>query len=101
MRGGLSGRSRLFSLSSGASMRLVFDQHEWTGAFSYGVVAVPVATVMEFCLLGPLVVRCDGVTVSVRPGKQRGVLAMLLLDAGQIVPVDQIVEALWGSGPPP
>ncbi len=82
-------------------MRLVFDQHEWTGNLSYGAVAIRVAIAMEFCLLGPLVVRYDGAAVPVRPGKQRAVLAMLLLDAGQIVPLDQIAEALWGSGPPP
>ena len=55
----------------------------------------------EFCLLGPLVVRCGGVVVRVQPGKQRVVLAALLLDAGRVVPVDEIAEALWGTAPPP
>lgn len=55
----------------------------------------------EFCLLGPLVVRRGGVVAAVRPGKQRAVLAALLLSAGRVVPVDELAEALWGAGPPP
>ena len=53
----------------------------------------------EFCLLGPLVVRCGGVPVPVRPGKQRAILALLLLNPGQVVAQDEIAEALWGSRP--
>jgi DNA-binding SARP family transcriptional activator/Tfp pilus assembly protein PilF len=37
----------------------------------------------------------------VAPGKQRAVLASLLLNAGRIVAVDEIAETLWGTGPPP
>jgi DNA-binding SARP family transcriptional activator len=48
---------------------------------------------MEFCLLGSLVVRCGGVVVPVQPGKQRAVLAALLLDAGRVVPLGDIAEA--------
>ena len=55
----------------------------------------------EFGLLGPLVVRCGGVPVPVRPGKQRAVLALLLLNPGQVVAQDEIAEALWGLAPPP
>jgi DNA-binding SARP family transcriptional activator len=32
----------------------------------------------EFGLLGPMLVRCDGIAVPVPPGKQRVVLAALL-----------------------
>ena len=39
----------------------------------------------EFCLLGPLLVRRGGVAVPVTPGKQRAVLAALLLSAGRVV----------------
>jgi DNA-binding SARP family transcriptional activator/Tfp pilus assembly protein PilF len=60
-----------------------------------------VAAETEFCLLGPLLVRRGGIVVPVSPGKQRALLAALLLSAGLIVPVDELVEALWGSGPPP
>lgn len=55
---------------------------------------------VEFCLPGPLLVRCGGVAVPVPPGKQRVLLAALLLSANRMVPVDELAEALWGSGPP-
>jgi DNA-binding SARP family transcriptional activator/Tfp pilus assembly protein PilF len=51
----------------------------------------------EFSLLGPLVVRIDGVPVPVRAAKQRGVLAALLLRANRVVPVEDLAEALWGD----
>lgn len=54
----------------------------------------------EFCLLGPLLVRHGGKVVPVAPGKQRVLLAALLLSAGRPVPADELVEALWGSEPP-
>jgi DNA-binding SARP family transcriptional activator/tetratricopeptide (TPR) repeat protein len=60
-----------------------------------------VAAETEFCLLGPLLVRRGGVPVPVPPGKQRALLAALLLSAGQVVPVNELVEVLWGSGSPP
>ena len=61
------------------------------------------AVVVEigFFLLGPLVVRRGEMAVTVPPGKQRVVLATLLLNAGRIVPLDQLAENLWASGPPP
>jgi DNA-binding SARP family transcriptional activator len=58
-------------------------------------------TGMEFCLLGPLVVRRDGAGVPLQTGKQRVLLAALLLNANRVMPVDELVETLWGSGPPP
>jgi DNA-binding SARP family transcriptional activator len=56
---------------------------------------------IEFCLLGPLLVRCDGVIFPVQRGKQRTVLAALLLDANRIVSVDELAGTLWGDRPPP
>ena len=56
---------------------------------------------MEFCLLGPLLVRCGGTVVTVPRGKQRVLLAVLLLNPGRMVPVDELAELLWASGPPP
>ena len=56
---------------------------------------------LEFCLLGPVVVRCGGVAVPVPRGRQRAVLALLLLNAGQVVSVGEIAETLWGPAPPP
>jgi DNA-binding SARP family transcriptional activator/Tfp pilus assembly protein PilF len=54
---------------------------------------------VEIGLLGPLQVRCDGVTVAIPAGKQRALLAALLLQAGRRVPADQLAELLWS--PPP
>lgn len=55
---------------------------------------------MEFCLLGPLLVQCDGEVLAVRRGKERTVLAALLLEANRIVSVDELAETLWGHTPP-
>lgn len=60
-----------------------------------------VAAEIEFCLLGPLTVRRGRGTVTVLRGKQRVILAMLLLNVGQIVRLDELAETLWISGPPP
>jgi DNA-binding SARP family transcriptional activator/tetratricopeptide (TPR) repeat protein len=56
---------------------------------------------MEFCLLGPLVVRRGGVELPVPRGKQRAVLAALLLNPGHVVSMDELAEILWGPAPPP
>jgi DNA-binding SARP family transcriptional activator len=56
---------------------------------------------LEFCLLGPLVVRRGGVVLPVPRGRQRAVLAVLLLNAGRVVSTGEIAETLWGNAPPP
>src|SRR5216683_2467376 len=58
------------------------------------------AVEMEFCLLGPLVVRRGAVAVPVPRGKQRAVLAALLLSANKPVQVDDLAETLWGAESP-
>jgi DNA-binding SARP family transcriptional activator len=55
----------------------------------------------EYLLLGPLVVRSRGEVLPVQRGKQRGVLAALLLQAGRVVSVDDLAEVLWDGGEPP
>jgi DNA-binding SARP family transcriptional activator/tetratricopeptide (TPR) repeat protein len=55
----------------------------------------------EFCLLGPLQVRCGGELVRVPPGKQRAVLVALLLQANRVVTADELVDVMWGTTPPP
>lgn len=55
---------------------------------------------VTFGLLGPLVVQYEGVPRPVARGKQRAVLAALLLSANQIVPVDDLVDVLWPAEPP-
>jgi len=41
-----------------------------------------------------------GEAVALGRGKQRAVLARLLLDAGRAVPTDALLDALWGDEPP-
>jgi Transcriptional regulatory protein, C terminal len=56
---------------------------------------------LEFCLLGPVVVRCGEVALPVPRGRQRALLAVLLLNAGRVVSVSEIADTLWGSAPLP
>jgi DNA-binding SARP family transcriptional activator len=60
-----------------------------------------VATGMEFCLLGPLTVRCGGTAVALPRGRQRALLVALLLRSNHVVSVDELAEALWGPDLPP
>ena len=55
----------------------------------------------EFGILGPIEVRAAGAVRPIRPGKQRVLLAALLLSANQAVSVDEIAEIFWGLAPPP
>ena len=48
---------------------------------------------MQFRILGPLEVRHAGSVVDLGPPKQRALLAMLLLHAGDIVSVDRLAAA--------
>jgi DNA-binding SARP family transcriptional activator len=57
--------------------------------------------VMEFGVLGPLLVRRSSLVVPVRRGNQRALLAALLLEANRIVTVYAIAETLWGPAAPP
>src|SRR5262245_21366993 len=56
---------------------------------------------MEFRILGPLEVRDGEREVSLGGGRQRALLALLLLHAGEPVATDRLVEELWGDGAPP
>jgi DNA-binding SARP family transcriptional activator/Tfp pilus assembly protein PilF len=60
-----------------------------------------VAAELEFCLLGPLLVRRGGAAIPIPSGKQQALLAALLLNANKVVLVDELAEVLWGSAPPP
>jgi DNA-binding SARP family transcriptional activator/tetratricopeptide (TPR) repeat protein len=55
---------------------------------------------MEFRILGPLEVLADGRAVDLGGQKQRGLLAMLLLEANRVVASDRLVDALWEEEPP-
>jgi DNA-binding SARP family transcriptional activator len=55
----------------------------------------------QFCLLGPIMVRSSGAIIPVQGAKLRAALAVLLLSQGRAVSLDDLVETLWGSEPPP
>lgn len=56
---------------------------------------------VEFGVLGPVLVRSGDEEIAVRGGKQRTVLAVLLLNAGRVVSTERLIDALWGENPPP
>jgi DNA-binding SARP family transcriptional activator/predicted RNA-binding Zn ribbon-like protein len=56
---------------------------------------------MEFRLLGPFEAYHDGVRVEVGSRRhERCLLAILLLEAGKLVPIDRLIELLWAGTPP-
>lgn len=55
---------------------------------------------LDFRVLGPLEVTINARRVPVAAGKQRVLLATLLLSANQTVPVEELTERLWGGDPP-
>jgi DNA-binding SARP family transcriptional activator len=55
---------------------------------------------VEFCLLGPLVVRSGDSLLPIPHGKQRTLLAALLAHAGEVIPADELAELLWDGRPP-
>jgi DNA-binding SARP family transcriptional activator len=59
----------------------------------------PKATV-EFLILGPLEVRDGGRPLALGGGKQRALLALLLLNANETVSTERLVNELWGERPP-
>ncbi|MGZ4296653.1 MAG: AfsR/SARP family transcriptional regulator [Solirubrobacteraceae bacterium] len=56
---------------------------------------------LELGILGPLQVRLSGnPPVALGGVRQRAVLAVLALNAGQVVSTDRLVDDLWGENPP-
>ena len=57
---------------------------------------------VQIGLLGGLEVRDAGNRdIAVPSGKQQALLALLAVQAGRVVPSEQVVDALWGEEPPP
>jgi len=55
---------------------------------------------MEFRLLGPVEIRAEGQILDAGHGRQRAVLAVLLLELGQVVSVESLIDRVWGHSPP-
>jgi DNA-binding SARP family transcriptional activator len=55
---------------------------------------------LRYRILGPLSVTGDGQQVAITAGRDRVLLAMLLLHAGRVVDIPTLIEALWGVDPP-
>ncbi|MEU4740656.1 BTAD domain-containing putative transcriptional regulator [Actinosynnema sp. NPDC023658] len=55
---------------------------------------------LEFGVLGPLQVLADGRQLVIGRKGMRGLLAMLVLEANRVVPIDEIVDSLWADEPP-
>jgi len=55
---------------------------------------------MDYRILGPLEVSHRGCPIALGGEKQRELLSVLLLHAGEVVSSDRLIEALWGERPP-
>ncbi len=64
-------------------------------------VTKPGATRAAVLLLGPVEVQANGKAVSLGREKLRALLALLALNANQVVSTDRAIDALWGARPPP
>jgi predicted ATPase/DNA-binding SARP family transcriptional activator len=56
---------------------------------------------LDIRLLGPVALLVDGVACDIGGAKQRGTMAVLALSAGEPVPAESLMAALWGDAPPP
>ena len=55
---------------------------------------------MEFRVLGPLEVWREEISLPLGSGKERALLAILLLSANQTVSRERLVDDLWGERAP-
>ena len=56
--------------------------------------------VARFGVLGPLTFERDGLAIGVPSGRQRSLLALLLLAGGVPLSRDRLIDELWGDRPP-
>jgi DNA-binding SARP family transcriptional activator len=54
---------------------------------------------VEFRILGPFEVRREGRPVHIEGAKERALLVLLLLNAGEPVAVDRLIDELWSESP--
>ena len=55
---------------------------------------------MDFRILGPLEVLDEGRAVAIAGGKQRALLALLLVHANETLTTDRLIDDLFGERPP-
>jgi DNA-binding SARP family transcriptional activator len=55
---------------------------------------------MEFRILGPLEVREEGRALEITRPKELAFLSILLLHSNEVLPVERLVDELWGLEPP-
>jgi DNA-binding SARP family transcriptional activator len=63
-------------------------------------VHISIGVRMEFRILGPVEVLDGGRPIPLASPKHRTLLAILLLNANQVVATDRLVDLLWPDGPP-
>lgn len=57
-------------------------------------------TRLYFAVLGSFRVERDGTELDLGPRLQRALLAILVAEAGHVVPVDRLIDLLWRDAPP-
>src|SRR5215467_9863168 len=55
---------------------------------------------LHFAVLGAFAVELDGREVDLGPRLQRTLLAILVVEAGHVIPVDRLLDLLWREEPP-
>jgi len=55
---------------------------------------------VAFRILGPLEAEVDGRVVALSSRRERALLAVLLLDVGDVVPTDTLIDSVWGEPAP-
>ena len=70
------------------------------GRYRVAIDRLPSRTVLEFRVLGPLEVVGEDGPVTLGGTRQRATLAILLLNANRVVPVERLADELYAGRPP-